>query len=217
MKKVVLVCLLVAVMAAPAFAAQSIVGSKHDLSKTGAGTTSDYSEVCVFCHTPHNANNDYTTYNPLWNRAIGAINVTNTYNNSTFSARATTKAAQVEATDLTLCLTCHDGNAYGNVLNPSNLAGGQPGSWTNGATMPTTAVLDMDFGNDHPIGFDYPTAATADGTDNLKASVTINGVNPFASSGTMMCATCHDVHDSTYNFINTTMSGSALCLACHVK
>ena len=44
--------------------AQTIVGSKHDLS-----TTSGLNEPCVFCHTPHASSKDPAfTGVPLWNR-----------------------------------------------------------------------------------------------------------------------------------------------------
>lgn len=59
----------------PIIFAGTIVGSKHDL---GSGNfygnfagTADTSEICVFCHTPHNANNLGEMYGaPLWNRRL---------------------------------------------------------------------------------------------------------------------------------------------------
>ena len=55
-----------------AFAA-GIGTSKHDLSVTG--DSSDYgvaagTQVCVYCHTPHNAG---STDAPLWNKAATQV------------------------------------------------------------------------------------------------------------------------------------------------
>ncbi|HVT83233.1 MAG TPA: hypothetical protein VHM90_21520, partial [Phycisphaerae bacterium] len=46
----------------------SIVNSPHNLSASGPGTVkaAGESQVCIFCHTPHNA----TPVKPLWNRAV---------------------------------------------------------------------------------------------------------------------------------------------------
>ncbi|MBD3856589.1 MAG: hypothetical protein IFK92_08720, partial [Acidobacteria bacterium] len=45
---------------------QSVVDTKHNLSVSGPGAIRAASEtqVCIFCHTPHNS----TTQAPLWNR-----------------------------------------------------------------------------------------------------------------------------------------------------
>jgi len=48
--------LLVAVLAtASMVSAQTVVNTKHDLSSSGPGATTNVGRVCVFCHTPHQA------------------------------------------------------------------------------------------------------------------------------------------------------------------
>jgi len=214
MKKILVLLALSTMVASSAFAVTTIVGSKHDLSTSGTGTkATNYSEVCVFCHTPHNAYKPVgQEYTPLWNRAWTQASVTKVYNSTTFSQKAAATISAVQNTDLSLCLTCHDGTVFGDQLNnPSNLAGGNP--VFSSSNFPTTAMLDDDFSNDHPIGFSYSAAQGVAGSE-LIANPTINSKTV---ADTVQCSSCHDVHDSTYNFINTTMSGSALCLACHQK
>ena len=59
---------LVALLGWPALTAHtaSITASKHNLSATGPGTikATTESEICVFCHVPHNSKPS----GPLWNR-----------------------------------------------------------------------------------------------------------------------------------------------------
>ena len=49
-------------------ATPGILSSKHNMSSWGPGEVKALTEdqVCIFCHTPHNA----TPLTPLWNRAI---------------------------------------------------------------------------------------------------------------------------------------------------
>ena len=51
-----------ALLAVPVSSQAAISGTKHDLSAKGWGST----ELCVFCHVPHNANKTVTEA-PLWN------------------------------------------------------------------------------------------------------------------------------------------------------
>ena len=126
------------------------------------------------------------------------------------------------------CFTCHDGTqAVGAILNlPNNTASI---TYTAGGLMNATgfvtgtALLGKDLSNDHPISITYPT------TDpGLVAKATVlglvNGVKLFGTAGSekVQCASCHDVHvqgtlGTTAPFLRTTMVGSALCIACHIK
>lgn len=71
MSKLSIIAATVASMALGASAVgqmQSILDSPHNLSSTGPGRirASSEQEVCIFCHTPHNA----TPIRPLWNRQL---------------------------------------------------------------------------------------------------------------------------------------------------
>jgi hypothetical protein len=61
---------LMALLAASTASAGTIVGSNHDLSGKGYGTT----QICIFCHTPHNALS--TAGAPLWNHASSVATYT---------------------------------------------------------------------------------------------------------------------------------------------
>ena len=67
--KRLLIAIAVLMFASPALAQQSsILNSKHNLSASGPGAirASSETEVCIFCHTPHNS----APVTPLWNRNL---------------------------------------------------------------------------------------------------------------------------------------------------
>jgi len=84
----------------------------------------NYGEVCVYCHTPHGANQTITA--PLWNRTIRVTNY------QTYDELGTTTLTQAVMStpgpaSLT-CLSCHDGQtAIDSIIN-------MPGSGSAGAT-----------------------------------------------------------------------------------
>lgn len=103
-----------------------VADTKHNLSVSGTGTIKAASEqqICIFCHTPHNA----TPIQPLWNRASsGSVYIP--YSSTTVNA----SPGQPTGASM-LCLSCHDGTiALGNVISKSSpiaMAGGI-------TTMPT--------------------------------------------------------------------------------
>ena len=171
--------------------AQTISGTAHDLS-TGYGTD----QICIFCHTPHNASTTNNT--PLWNHGVTAQSFTpyaSTTLNATVGDPGDTSIA---------CLSCHDGtvaiDAYGGSSGTTSMTG--------------DSLLDTDLSNDHPIGFTYDAAlATA---DTGLHTPPITGLPLF--SGQVECGTCHNVHNNAYiPFLRETNAASALCLSCHDK
>ena len=101
--------------------AASIVGSKHDLSTNGGGGGSD--EICVFCHTPHNANSDLDNDGnfdadhatrpgaPLWNRRITDMSAYSMYKSDTLNANCDNTPSPLSL----VCLSCHDSGANTNI------------------------------------------------------------------------------------------------------
>jgi len=183
---------------------QSIVNTVHNMSISGPGTVkaTTESEICIFCHTPHNARPDH----PLWNRNDpGSTYIL--YNSSTTQA----SIGQPDGSSV-LCLSCHDGTiALGNVLsrtNPITFAGGI-------TTMPSGASnLTTDLANDHPISFVYNSSlASTDG--ELKDPSTLTGEVKLENSK-MQCTSCHDPHKNLYTkFLVANLVASELCLNCH--
>jgi len=109
----------------PIIFAGTIVGSKHDL---GSGNfygnfagTADTSEICVFCHTPHNANNLGEVYGaPLWNRRLTDTGSYLMYTSPTMDASCLATPSGVSLA----CLSCHD-VAGGGAVNPTAGGGDQ--------------------------------------------------------------------------------------------
>ena len=81
--------------------ADSIVNSQHDLSARGPGPVRALSEqeVCIFCHTPHNAQPNAA----LWNRDFPRTHY-RIYDSSTVDARLCQPPCPSK-----MCLSCHDG------------------------------------------------------------------------------------------------------------
>ena len=135
--------------AAQGATAGQIVGSAHDFSSKGWGS----SEICIFCHAPHN--NANVAGDVLWNHALSTATYT-LYSSPSMNATVTQPGGVSK-----LCLSCHDGtvaiDSYGARTGTNFVTGGKN--------------LGTNFSNDHPIGITYDAAlVTADGT--LKATTT---------------------------------------------
>lgn len=216
-------------------AIMSIKNSKHNLATatdSGQGTivSTNYDEICVFCHTPHVA--DITVTNaPLWNRShLGTIALADLYNTPSLISgvsNPTTVLNQVQNSDAPLCLSCHDGSSLaGGLVNPTNAVTTADSPLFAVGTDKIASDSDANISgdtnklkNDHPIGMDY-TAVVADpdtGAEFFAANDT--GLNFFGvGEKYMWCSSCHDVHDNTYApFLATDNAGSGLCLSCHNK
>ncbi|NOU01790.1 MAG: hypothetical protein HOO95_09505 [Gallionella sp.] len=201
----------------------NVAATKHNLSSIADGTgvvplrgikATSESQVCVFCHTPHNANQSVSA--PLWNRSFS--NATYTPYTSTSMDATTTQPTG----DSKLCLSCHDGtiaigtvgvlNAQGPVNIPmsgAGLGGVMPSG--AGATTGYTRNIGINLTNDHPISFSYDTVlGGVGGTDGELRSppVIVNG-NTVVGNRTkaaglkptfplqddqLQCTTCHDPH-----------------------
>lgn len=217
MKKILVAIAITVLGSSAAFAASNITATKHNLS-SGASTSqvrSNTSQICAFCHTPHNAVPNV----PLWNRD----QATSTYLLYTSSATLSSAAknAALSSTSISLlCMSCHDGTVdeLGSRVNavPSDVSAL---TMTDGTVAFSAggANLGADLTNDHPIGFSYATAQTQDANLRVASDAITQGAM-FFNGSQMECASCHLVHDNTFKpFLRTTNVGSNLCLACHVK
>lgn len=215
--------ILLAAVSSGALAA-GIADTKHNLSVTGPGTikSTDQTEICVFCHTPHDAiKNDNI---PLWNHTLSSAASYGTYSSPTFDATDAADIGGVTASTAAvsnLCLSCHDGTvAVNSMNNPSNA---RPTTTMAGGVNNITGSANLGSGatalkNDHPVNFTYDaTLASTDG--GLKAPSSLTGVKLFNNK--VQCASCHDPHTSQdpsgMAFLRVSMSGSTLCLSCHSK
>jgi hypothetical protein len=191
-----------------------IRNTKHNLSITGPGPVKAVSEdeICVFCHTPHGANEAAPT--PLWNRELSSA----TYIPYTSGSLDALGLGQPGGSSK-LCLSCHDGTiAIGavNVLNGAKTDGdpatadiamsgtGAGGTMPAGAGETTgfTRRLGTDLTNDHPVSFRYDDAlALTDGDLRSPSSAPhidnrAPGRRPLVplEDDELQCTSCHDPH-----------------------
>ena len=204
MKRALLILGIVALTASAAWG--GVIGTSHDLKANEPN-----SQVCIFCHTPHNA----TPAVPLWNHTLSAATGYTEYTSSTLDAASA--GTLLGGTGISnLCLSCHDGTVgLGSLVN--NGPGGAP---TNAATIiGAGGLLSTDLSNDHPINILY-TATLANTTDGeLVDPTTITTLDLFGTNDDeLQCASCHDPHDDTNQpFLVVSNASSGLCLTCHIK
>ncbi len=191
--------------ASACFGDESIVNSKHDLSAQGRGAVRAVTEneICIFCHTPHNA----APQTPLWNRENPRTHY-RIYNSSTTDARIDQPSGPSK-----MCLSCHDGSmALGNVLSRPVT---QPIVMTARTIPPGNADLTNDLSDDHPIGFHYDRALS-NMDRQLRAPEVVSPNLPLGEHGEMHCTTCHDPHNNELgDFLRVTDQMSAICVSCH--
>ncbi|MGE5623823.1 MAG: cytochrome c3 family protein [Methanocella sp.] len=215
----------------------SIVGSKHDLAwgyhrvDEGFHSWDDYNQVCVFCHTPHGANQ---SQGALWNRQAPTGPYT-LYQSGTLEAIP----GQPGRSSL-ICLSCHDGSLAVDLVIRKPLYGtgttfGPPphgamttsgsSAWVNcgvdchqvGSGQghdATLKYLSTDLSNDHPVGIAYSSSTRLNPAP--PGGKFVNGVRLIDNK--VECISCHDPHDPTYApFLVTSDNQSALCYTCHNK
>ena len=197
-----------------------IANSHHDFS----GSSWANYEICIVCHTPHNANLSVTAA-PLWNHQLTSSTF-QTYTSVTLNATVGQPNQSSK-----LCLSCHDGTVamdnYGTITSGTDYM--SSGRWN----------LGTDLTHQHPISFDYNTdLANADG-ELYDPSTRTSGLGGTVDqdllfNGKLECASCHDVHVGRNNSgctgchtmhplrtvsltLRKSNSGSALCLTCHRK
>lgn len=221
----VLAGLLAVVATSLAFAAAGNVAyTVHNMSKdepTG-GVMGRYiksageDQICVFCHTPHNAQPN----RPLWNKVM-PTQAFNMYTSSaTLSSAA--KLATAPSAESLLCLSCHDGRTAINVLhNTTNPYAVPAGSnkvvdLSNIGDDTQHTIADFSFGdgglyrpnlgkiagdpnyggnltNDHPISFSYKDAQAekpAQLNEVVDARIRFYG----GAAKRIECGSCHDPH-----------------------
>lgn len=202
-------------------AGTGVVGSMHDINAAGGGTYQQdkYERVCVFCHTPHNAQTNGAIAAPLWNHEPSTVNNLDPYNWSSPANGVLAFDADPLVGPSRLCMACHDGVT---AVDSHGTAGSQTGStplraeYTDTLGNQVKRYID-DLTVTHPIGFKYDEAAAVRGTSEIVPSsngfiaypVDVNfNTNARAGAqtpkkikdtlytGYMTCASCHDVHNT---------------------
>lgn len=182
--------------------------TKHNLSVSGPGTVKATAEtqVCIFCHVPHNA----TLTAALWNRRTP----TNTYTPYS-STSSNTVPGQPNGSSL-LCLSCHDGTiALGELTSR-----GATNVTMAGATqfMPAGGSnFGLNLSNHHPVSFVYNAALTVANPELANPATLLTGVK-LDAAGQVQCSSCHDAHnDANGKFLVKSNLASGLCVTCHIR
>lgn len=193
----------------------SVATTKHNLSVSGPGTIRAQSEtqICVFCHTPHNSR----TQAPLWNRNDSGGTYT-MYWSATMDAYASPAAAPQPNGNSKLCLSCHDGTL---ALGATVASGAIPMSGGI-TTMPVgDAYFGLDLSGHHPVSFIVTNALVS--TNNAKGDVPLKTVTQMRASTVIkldasdrvQCTSCHDSHKNPYGSFLRAASTDSICLGCH--
>lgn len=201
-----LLCIAAVLSGPVAIAKISIVYTKHNLSATGPGQIKALSEdrICIFCHTPHNAN----PLTPLWNKKIEGVNYAlyTPYTSSTMISPPS-KTGPTGATRL--CLSCHDGTiALGEVLQPSEKIAM---TISSGIPPSSPSYFGTSLDKHHPVSFSYYSSLP-----NAELFPAPPAGLLFYGNGIMQCTTCHDPHDDgNKKFLRVDNTKSGLCTMCH--
>jgi Doubled CXXCH motif (Paired_CXXCH_1) len=213
---------------APTNKISDVRGTKHNFSAAADGSATpsggtvpirtnkatSETQVCVFCHTPHDAESvsfgggSTALGAPLWNRKLSGQTYT-LYSSSSIDADAAELAAQPGGSSK-LCLSCHDGtmaidkvNALNGVKNATiAMNTPSPVKVPGASTAGFTRNLGTDLSADHPISFTYNSAlANLDGElrgpdGTIVANRVVGGTKPKMplENNQMQCSTCHDPH-----------------------
>lgn len=127
--------LTVGVLTSSSAMAGSVANTVHNFSYGGWSnvfTSNSVTQVCVFCHTPHNAGQTRL----LWNKDNNSVTNFRLYTSSPTLRSVTKKASLTGNSPSLLCLSCHDGKTAINVLHsaPSgNSTDAQPGGYPAGS------------------------------------------------------------------------------------
>jgi len=197
MKKIAGIVALIALASGTAYAGMAartgINGSFHDLTyySTLNGKTylaDDYKRVCVFCHTPHNA--DTTSGGgvpqPLWNHVVSDMSkITTPY---TWQAPANAGINFALGNDQLvgpsrLCMGCHDGTTAADGHGPTGIGTAQGNVvGANHPIDPASGRAFPDLSGTHPIGFLWTDAEGARNKPAVGGMAAINEIVPTTAT-----------------------------------
>jgi len=175
---------------------QSVAGTLHNLSVSGPGEirATRETEICKFCHIPHNA----VVPAPLWGRRLSTADYTTP---ELRRGRPGARSAPQPDGASRLCLSCHDGTiALGEIAGearPIEMQGGgrlQPGR---------RGFLGTDLTGSHPISFRFPDEEESRLLDSdlaLRPLAAVRSDPDVRLDGErkMQCTTCHDAHSDRF-------------------
>jgi len=233
------------VMAKGAQGVEYTVHNLSSGSAYGFYNSTNEDEVCIFCHTPHGGSLAGPLWNKALPDGTAFTHYSSSTLESAASVAG--RVVQNESLlclschDGALAVNRVLNAANDTGAQPTTIMGdmpimgapGLPGPWIG--TSSTSPLSTTDLSDDHPISFSYSSAyndETSSGANGLYDPPTAlsKGIRLFGVDQRVECSSCHDPHvdyDPTLGggaagtayrpFLITPNTGSALCLACHIK
>lgn len=193
----------------PFGAAKGIRMTRHNLSNWGlydvkAGNTGDPREtqVCIFCHTPHNADSREV---PLWGHkdtAAGFTMASSYYIKATGGTSGDTQPTGISKK----CLSCHDGTVGIGRLTSGSAITVVTGGGTDAEGYPALSqginrgYIGTNLTSGHVISFKYDDSTFFNNASTYTKLVawanisTSDKKSMFDRDGKMQCHSCHDPH-----------------------
>jgi len=233
-KSLVLLSVFVFLLAFSGLAEAVITQSKHDFTQAVGANVSVYPAgqqlaICDACHVPHKGLSSVRyRQGLLWQQTVregqGGVSLwaTGAYWYTGWQTADTT-ISPVVYSDLDVgsrrCLGCHDGRTFYLWL-----------TYARGGGIERTAAITaggarfQNLTEAHPVGIkydptfygsDFETKITAMGKGIKFVNKTTGGPGDYLG-----CGSCHDPHNRITDgskFVRASLTGSALCLACHKK
>jgi len=209
-----------AALPARAPAQERVSDTLHNLSVSGPGEIRAVgeTEVCKFCHIPHNA----VVSRPLWGHTLSEAEYR--VPEVTAPGGGRVPAPQPDGSSR-LCLSCHDGTvALGDIGGRRSI----PMSGTQRLTPDRPGYLGTDLTGSHPVsivvpdtsGAEDPTGARDMALRPLQVIVGDPDVK-LDPQGRMQCTTCHDPHADRFFEENRVPhfwvkpTVQEVCITCH--
>ncbi|MBD3867897.1 MAG: cytochrome c3 family protein [Acidobacteria bacterium] len=174
-----------------------IANTPHNLSASGPGSikATSETEICKFCHVPHNSRSAEALWAQQLSEAIYRTPPIRT-------GESQLQTAPQPGGSSRLCLSCHDGTVAMGEISGSRgrirMAGRQkfqPGD---------PGYLGTDLSGSHPVSFEIsarPIGAESPAIDiglHEVSAIISNTVAPLDANNKMQCTTCHDPHSDAY-------------------
>jgi predicted CXXCH cytochrome family protein len=180
--------------------------TKHNLSISGPGPirASSESQICIFCHIPHQ---EGSALPYLWNRSDPG-NPYIPYYSSTLQAEVGQPTGASR-----MCLSCHDGTiALGAITSSPTEIPFEGG--IRFIPPDSSSYLGTDLSDDHPVSFVYDEMLSLNNRQLREPSALPPQVK--LENNQVQCTACHDPHDNFFGqFLVMDNTASALCTACH--
>ncbi len=194
------VCL--ALLSVDVDARTDIAKTVHNLTPSGTGKYREKEQagLCIFCHTPHNAN----PKRALWNKDLPPVTY-KLYQSSTMQATLNQPTGSSR-----LCLSCHDGVIAMSKVRVNDTAGRFTLPQISGRTL-----LGTDLSGSHPISFVYDSSLALR-TGELIEPAALPRTVRLDENKEVQCTSCHDPHEDKWpNFLRQDNRFSAECTSCH--